>query len=129
MTLLTPDWSKTLRAKVGLPAFAASLDALDARVDGYHDFLPSVPEQQAGYYHDFFCPDHAVQLQFASQSPQRHTCPVDGAEFQGEPFDSAWLWFVNDMLSDAALKLSFRSHLEAGPGETGRERHLKCSFS
>ena len=26
------------------------------------------------------------------------------------------------MLSDAALKLSFRSHLEAGPGETGRER-------
>ena len=121
MTLLAPDWSKTVRAKAGLPAFAASLEALDARVDAYHDFLPPVPEQQAGYYHDFFCPDHAVQLQFNSRSPQRHTCPVDGAEFQGEPFDSAWLWSVNDMLSDAALKLSFRSYLEAGPG-AGREK-------
>ncbi len=122
MTLLAPDWSSTVRAKAGLHAFAAALEALDTRVDAYHHFLPPVPEQQAGYYHDFFCPDHAIQLGFDPRSPHRHICPVDGAEFRGEPFDSAWLWSVNDMLSDAALKLSFRSHLKTGPGEAGRER-------
>ncbi len=130
MTLLAPDWSKTVRAKVGLPAFTAALEALNARVKDYHDFLPPVPNQQAGYYHDFFCPDHAVQLSFDSQSPHRHTCPVDGAEFEGEPFDSAWLWSVNDMLSDAALKLSFRSHLKAGPNESthARDRDLAADI-
>ncbi len=122
MTLLAPDWSRTIRAKVGLPAFRAALEALDARVESYHDFLPPVPEQQAGYYHDFFCPDHAVQLRFDPGSPHCHTCPVDGAEFRGEPFDSAWFWSVNDMRSDAALKLSFRSYLEAGQSEAGRTR-------
>ena len=55
MTLLAPDWSRTVRAKAELPAFAAALEALDTRVDAYHHFLPAVPEQQAGYYHDFFC--------------------------------------------------------------------------
>ena len=130
MTLLAPAWSRIVRSKAGLPAFAAALEALDTRVDAYHHFLPPVPEQQAGYYHDFFCPDHAIQLSFDPRSPHRHTCPADGVEFRGEPFDSAWLWSVNDMLSDAALKLSFRSHVEAGPNESGRkrDRHLAASI-
>ena len=122
MTLLSPEWSRIVRSKAGLPAFVAALEALDTWADAYHQFLPPVPEQQAGYYHDFFCPDHAIQLSFDPRSPHSHACPVDGAEFRGEPFDSAWLWSVNDMLSDAALKLSFRSHLKAGSGEAGRER-------
>ena len=45
---------------------------------------------------------------------------MDGAVHSGEPYDSAWRWSLNDMLSDAALKLAYRSHLAGGRGEQAR---------
>ncbi len=116
MTLLTPEWSRGLRVRASHPNLAAARQALDAQLEAYHDSLPPVPDQQAGYYHDFFCAEHATQLRFDHRSPRCHACPVDGAVFSGEPYDSAWLWSVNDMLSDAALKFAFRAHLETGTG-------------
>ena len=53
-------------------------------------------------------------------SPYRHLCPVCGAFYSGEPYDSAWRWSVNDMLSDAALKLAVRCHVAGGEGEQAR---------
>lgn len=111
---LTPEWSRNLRDRVSHSNLAAARQALDAQLEAYHASLPPVPDQQAGYYHDFFCAEHATQLRFDHRNPRRHVCPVDGAVFSGEPYDSAWLWSVNDMLSDAALKFAFRAHLEAG---------------
>ena len=119
MTLLTQEWSRDLRVRASHPNLAAARQALDDQLEAYRDSLPPVPDQQAGYYHDFFCAEHATQLRFDHRSPRRHVCPVDGAVFSGEPYDSAWLWSVNDMLSDAALKFAFRWHLEKG---TGRAR-------
>ena len=116
MTFPTPDWSAALRRKADAPAFAAARAALDARAAVYLDYLPPHPSHQAGYYHDFFCPEHAVQLVFDPRGGKRHTCPTDGTVFQGEPFDSAYLWSVNDMLSDAALRLALRAFLRGNPG-------------
>ena len=117
MTLLTPEWSRDLRRRASGPSFSAAREALDQRLAEYHRFLPQVPTHQAGYYHDFFCPEHAVQFIYDPREPHRHVCPVCGAVYSGEPYDSAWRWSVNDMLSDAALKLAFRSHLTGGQGE------------
>ena len=117
MTLLTPEWSRDLRRRTSDPSFSAARKALDQRLAEYHRFLPQVPVRQAGYYHDFFCPEHAVQLIYDPRDPQHHVCPVDGAVHSGEPYDSAWRWSLNDMLSDAALKLAYRSHLAGGRGE------------
>lgn len=119
MTLLTPEWSRSLRDRASHPNLVPARQALDTQLEAYEASLPSVPDQQAGYYHDFFCAEHATQLRFDHRNPRRHVCPVDGAVFSGEPYDSAWLWSVNDMLSDAALKFAFRWHLEPG---TGRAR-------
>ena len=109
-------WLAALRARGTDPAFAAARAALDARVDGYHRVLPDLPTRQAGYYHDFFCPQHAVQLVFDPRGPHRHVCPVDGTVFSGEPFDSAWGWSVNDALSDAALRSAVRFAMGGGDG-------------
>ena len=117
MTLLTPEWSRDLRRRTSDPSFSAARKALDQRLAEYHRFLPQVPVRQAGYYHDFFCPEHAVQLIYDPRDPHHHVCPVDGAVHSGEPYDSAWRWSLNDMLSDAALKLAYRSHLAGGRGE------------
>ena len=103
-----PEWLASLRARATDPAFADARTALDDRVGGYHRLLPDLPERQAGYYHDFFCPDHAVQLMFNPRDGHHHRCPSDGRVFSGEPFDSAWGWSVNDALSDAALSAAVR---------------------
>lgn len=117
MTLLTPEWSRDLRRRTSAPSFSAAREALDQRLDEYHRFLPQVPTHQAGYYHDYFCPECAVQFVYDPRKPRRHLCLECDAVYSGEPFDSAWRWSVNDMLSDAALKLAFRSHLTGGQGE------------
>lgn len=111
MSILSPAWLAALGTRASDPHFADARAALGEEVARYRQSLPALPERQAGYYHDFFCPQHAVQLQFDPQQPHRHVCPVDGAVFSGEPFDSAWRWSVNDMLSDAALKLALHAAL------------------
>lgn len=122
MTLISAAWVAALRERAAQPGLAAARRALDEQAGACRAWLPAVPEQQAGYYHNFFCPEHAVQLVFDPHSPARHTCPVDGAAFSGEPFDSAWLWSVNDMLSDAALKLACHAILGGKQAAAERER-------
>ncbi|MGN6700208.1 MAG: heparinase II/III domain-containing protein [Thermomicrobiales bacterium] len=119
MSMLTPAWYATLRARAADPAFAPARAALAAQVARYREVLPPLPERQAGYYHEFFCPEHAVQLRFDPHKPHEHVCPVDGKVYSGEPFDSAWRWSVNDWLSDAALKFALHARLA---GDTADEQ-------
>ena len=104
-------WLDAARRRWEHPAFAAARAALDARCEGFHRRLPAIPGRQAGYYHDYFCPEHAVQLTAKPSEPDRHYCPTDGREFRGAPYDDASLWGVNDELSSAALRLAFRAAL------------------
>lgn len=122
MSLLTAEWLSTLAARAADPTFADARRALGEQVARYRHGLPALPERQAGYYHDFFCPQHAVQLIFDPQAPHRHVCPIDGAVFSGEPFDSAWRWSVNDLLSDAALKFALHAALAGDDGERAADQ-------
>ena len=131
--LLTPDWLAEFQSRVGSAVFAQARSSLAKEAEGFRAFLPDLPERQAGYYHEFFCPDHAVGLIFDPREPSHHVCPQDGAVFSGEPFDSAWRWSVNDRLSDAALRLAVHSILpawddpgapEKASGDRGIVRHI-----
>lgn len=113
MSFITTAWSDTIRARATAPELAAARRALDERVESYHKLLPDLPERQAGYYHEFFCPDHAVQLVYDPRRHHHHVCPIDSIVFSGEPYDAAWRWSVNDHLSRAALELAFRAFLNA----------------
>src|SRR5215831_18048982 len=121
MSFLSSEWIQTIRTRARHTQLADARRALDQQAETYHAGLPPLPEQQAGYYHDFFCPRHAVQLVFDPRRPHHHACPVDGEVFSGEPFDSAWRWSVNDVLGDAALKLALRAALLDGRGGGGEE--------
>jgi hypothetical protein len=126
-------WLALLRARGSLPTFADARAALDERVEGYHAVLPDIPNRQAGYYHEFFCPDHAVQLVFNPRDGHHHVCPVDGRVFSGEPFDSAWGWSVNDALSDAALRTAVRRSLghaaDRATVDAGLVRHVLLGYA
>ena len=124
MSFPSAAWLADLVARGSAPAFVAARAALDERVDGYHETLPDIPSRQAGYYHEFFCPDHAVQLRFDPRDGHHHACPEDGRVFSGEPFDSAWGWSVNDALSDAALRGAVRRSLGHAPRRAAVDAEL-----
>ena len=118
-----------LRRRASQPAFAAAVAGLRQRTD---DFLAgdlAVPERSAGFYHDYFCPEHAVELTFDPDSPTRHRCPSDGRLFSGEPFDSAWLWFVNNRLSTMALSLAVRWCIDAEPPHLRRAAEILTGYA
>ena len=113
MTTLISDrqWSQ-IRRNAGLAQFAPAPQLLRHEVQDFIARPVDVPQLPGGYYHDYFCPQHAVQLVFKPDSPRLHRCPVDGATFNGEPFDSAWRWSVNDRLAQSALRLAILWKLE-----------------
>ena len=104
-------WTQ-IRHKAALPQFAAALRHLHHNVQDFSARPVTVPDKPGGYYHDYFCPQHGVQLVFDPNSPQGHRCPVGDETFRGEPFDSAWRWFVNDRLAQAALQFSILWNLK-----------------
>lgn len=118
-----------LRRRVSQPAFAASVAALRRRTDDFLDQDLAVPERSAGFYHDYFCPEHAVELTFDPASPTVHRCPSDGHLFSGEPFDSAWLWFVNNRLSTMSLSLALRWRIDGEPAHLLRAGEILTGYA
>ncbi|MCY3762286.1 MAG: hypothetical protein OXH50_13630, partial [Gemmatimonadetes bacterium] len=118
-----------LRRRASQPAFAAAAAALRRRTDDFLAGNLAVPERSAGFYHDYFCPEHAVELTFDPASPTAHRCPSDSRLFSGEPFDSAWLWFVNNRLSTMALSLALRWRIDGEPGHLLRAGEILTGYA
>ena len=104
--MLSTQQLDLIRTRATAPAFAAAMRRLHADVAWTFERPLYLPERPAGYYHEFFCPDHAVQLEYDPTSPHRHRCPVDGAWFSGDPYDAAWHWSLNHDLTEAAFRLA-----------------------
>ncbi|MEZ4734408.1 MAG: heparinase II/III family protein [Caldilineaceae bacterium] len=114
MLLSHADW-QAIHARAKLPAFAAARQRLQREVDDFLARPVAVPTAPGGYYHDYFCPDHGVQLHFDPATPQTHRCPIDNATWQGERFDAAWRWFANNRLAESALRLALYWRLTDNP--------------
>ena len=48
------------------PEFAAALAALGHEANRALASPLTPPDRTAGYYHDYFCPDHATELRFTA---------------------------------------------------------------
>jgi hypothetical protein len=118
----SPAFLSAARQRWSSPAFGEARAALNASCASALAGLPAVPDRRAGYYHDYFCPDHAVQLVPDMADDRRHACPVDGADFRGERYDVARLWTVNHDLSEAALRLALRFALDPDAPTAGVDR-------
>ncbi|MCW5851692.1 MAG: heparinase II/III family protein [Anaerolineae bacterium] len=115
MRLFQPDEWEAVRRRAQAPEFAAALARLRAAAADYLAQPMDPPDAPAGYYHDYFCPQHGVELEFNIGDPTRHRCPVDGQEFGGERLDAARRWFVNHRLSEASLRLALAWRLDGDP--------------
>ena len=112
--IIDPDRVDEARRRSRSSAYRAAYSRLQKESEAFMaspvQLVP--PDQTAGFYHDYFCPDHAQQLCFNPSAPHQHRCPQDGREFSGEPYDSAWRWFVNNRLSTMAFRLALRWRLD-----------------
>lgn len=102
MVFLSRDRVVEARARARTTEFESAQQKLEVQATGLSQGEVAVPDRQAGYYHEYFCPDHAVQLTYDPNEPTQHRCPVDGYVFTGEPYDSACLWIVNNSLAESA---------------------------
>ncbi len=67
-------------------AYAQQKDAADAWLAAP---VP-IPAGETGWYHDYFCPDHAVMLRYDAARPDEHVCPADGKVWRDARFDAYW---------------------------------------
>lgn len=113
-TILDESLLKRAQQRLAHPAFAAAAARLRGDVAAALSRPVQVPppDRPAGYYHDYFCPDHGIQLIFDWETPHAHRCPVDGAIHRGERYDRAWWWFVNNAQSEGIFRLALAWRLE-----------------
>lgn len=105
--ILTPAEIANVRERARKHRWArAILEGLLKKCERHLKERWEVPEESAGYYHDYFCPEHAVRLRFDPKKPREHICPVDGKAFRGEPYDSAWRYFVQRRTARATYELA-----------------------
>jgi hypothetical protein len=129
MNLFSDQRLADLLARSRTPEFAPARDRLRADVAALREMGLDAPDASAGYYHDFFCPEHAVELAWDPRSPGAHRCPVDGKVFCGEPFDSAWRWGVNTRLSRGAFKLALLWRMGGREGHRRRAEEILTGYA
>ncbi len=122
------DWL-ALQQRADLPTFAAARARLRAEVSEFMAHPVAVPAEPGGYYHDYFCPEHGVQLHFDPAAPHTHRCPVDDKRWQGERFDAAWRWFVNHRLAEGAIRLALLWRLEGDPAHLAAVVHTLDGYA
>ena len=99
------------RRRTRLAPFVPAWRRLTAETDAFLALELQPPDEPAGYYHDYFCPHHATELQFDPVRPRVHRCPVDGQVLAGRRFDAAWRFGANLLLGRMAVLLALRWRL------------------
>ncbi|MDE2888467.1 MAG: heparinase II/III family protein [Gemmatimonadota bacterium] len=127
---LIPGWRlERSRVRRSSPTFRDAYRRLESEARAFLDEGLRPQDHPAGYYHNYFCPDHAVELAFDADSPNAHRCPKDGRVFSGEPYDSAWRWFVNNRLSGMAYRLALMWQLDADAAYLARCREILLAYA
>ena len=119
------------RSRSRTPAFEPAYRRLRSEAESFLTAAAPLqpPDATAGFYHDYFCPDHARQLGFDPGRPLVHVCPEDGREFTGEPYDAAWRWFVNNRLSTMAFRLALLWRLDGDEACRARAHEILSGYA
>jgi hypothetical protein len=118
-----------LRRRAASPAFRPAIERLRREVAAATAMNLRVPEVPGGYYHDFTCPDHGVELRFDPHHPDDHRCPIDDAQFCGETFDAAWRWFANHHLAESTLRRAILWRAEGDASERNQVRDVLLAYA
>ena len=104
--LRTSSEVDVLRTRFGEPAFAVAAAALVERANRAIAEGLGPLDQAGGWGHEYYCPDHVVQLDFDPTSPHLHRCSVGGEVRRGDAFDGGWRCAWNGRVMDGLLSAS-----------------------
>ncbi len=127
--IFTPAELDNITRRAHAPAFRPAIERLRREAAEFAAMKLAVPERPGGYYHDFICPEHGVELRFDPHQPAKHHCPVDEARFEGEKFDNAWRWFVNHHLAEHALRLAVLWQAEGNDAHRETVRSILLGYA
>lgn len=117
------------QARCEAPAFAAAMQELhDEAAAALASPLRPVA-RNGGYYHAYFCPDHAAELIFEEHTPGQHACPVDGRVWSGQPFNDSWLWTANRRMAQRAYRLALLWRLEGNRTHLDAARRILTEYA
>lgn len=102
MPLLTDSDRQRLKQRYTLPQFAPAVARLRETALDRMDGPLNVPDEGAGWSHNYTCPTHATRLIYDRDKPHSHVCEVDGEVFSGGLYDEAWRAFHNHALIRSA---------------------------
>jgi hypothetical protein len=104
-------WARSLAAD--LIRYADEWPAQHVREFGLAKW--AVPQEGAGWSHDYVCPTHGVRLR---QEAGKNICPIDGKDYHGWPVDNVVYMQRNDDNAEAARNLGLAFQL------TGKREYL-----
>ncbi|HEX2951892.1 MAG TPA: heparinase II/III family protein, partial [Armatimonadota bacterium] len=115
MYFLSPAEIDRLKARRQQAAFAPACQAIIQQATDAIEHPLDIPREGAGWFHNYFCPDHAVALTYDVHQPTVHRCPVDGRCYEGAIYDSAWRYKTQCIIVDG-LYASALAWLLTGEG-------------
>ena len=129
MQLMPERQIAEIRERCSDPVFEPAYQTLKGEVEAFLSIPMDPPDQPAGYYHDYFCPEHALELIFDPTTPEEHKCPQDGQVYAGEPYNAAWRWFVNNRLSSAAFRLALMWRIDQNEASLRRTEAILLGYA
>jgi hypothetical protein len=129
MRLMSEKHLEEVRGRCRDRNFEAAYQKLKEEAETFLSTPMAPPDKPAGFYHNYFCPEHAVELAFDPARPKAHRCPEDGRIFSGEPYDSAWRWFVNNRLSTMALGLGLMWRIDGDERCLSRLKEILLGYA
>ncbi len=118
----SPSDRERIRTAAETPWGQVIVQSMIARVEERLKHDLGVPEQEAGHYHHYFCPEHKQLLKFDWDRPHEHWCPECKAYLTGERYDYAWIRMVH---SHNAVFLSDCTYLHMITGDTRYLRSIR----
>ncbi|MBN2491703.1 MAG: heparinase II/III-family protein [Planctomycetes bacterium] len=110
--LFSPEQLSRARERAERHPWArAAIDQVLREAESWCAQPAALPEGEPGLYHDYFCPDHGVALQYAPDRPKEHRCPVDGRLWRGPKLDAYWVHLALRNRLASAVQCALAAHL------------------
>jgi hypothetical protein len=121
-TAASEPWAKAIVAD--LVRYAGEWPAQHVREYGLGKW--ELPQEGAGWSHDYVCPVHGVRLH---QDAGKNICPVDGKDYHGWPVDNVVYMQRNDDNAEAARNLGLAFQLTGKQEYAEKARRIFTAYA
>lgn len=93
---ISPEEIANIRKAAATPWGKKIIRDMETKVKERRTHDLTVPVEEGGHFHDYFCPVHNMELTFRWDKPKAHLCDACGKEYIGNNrFDRAWIYGVH----------------------------------